>query len=233
MQSSARSFLSVGAALVLSTLLLSSTVSGAGTITYRNCTDRALCLSGCQEAVVPQDQCFGTNGVIESELIRCIPTIRVCGDLSYFTDPLCTNLLFTDGFVCDECNPNRVDGAEYNKVVCSRGTDGLEFLALNACGANSTCKDCNNYQNVTAGACIPIAQQSLEWKQTIGRTSFGRNSLAGSQTALYAKYTGATTCTGVSMQQWKYSTQCASSPTLSPMVPENSCIDGATIHCNW
>ncbi|CUG05184.1 cysteine proteinase-like, putative [Bodo saltans] len=107
----------------------------AGTITYRNCTDRALCLSGCNEAVVPTDVCFATSGVqILSEIISCVPQIRVCGDLSYYTDAFCTQLAHTDGFVCDQCNPDSGNGGTFNEAVCSRHIDGHEYLALLVCG---------------------------------------------------------------------------------------------------
>eukprot|EP00455_Lapot_gusevi_P003231 TRINITY_DN11324_c0_g1_i1.p1 TRINITY_DN11324_c0_g1~~TRINITY_DN11324_c0_g1_i1.p1 ORF type:complete len:142 (+),score=12.45 TRINITY_DN11324_c0_g1_i1:2-427(+) len=138
----------------------------------------------------------------------------------------------TDGFMCDQCNPGN-NGQGFNEAICSRGVDGVEFLALAACGTDSTCGTCNNYQNVTAGACIPIDQSSVMWKATIGRTAYGRNVLSASSTPLWGKYTGAVTCNGVSMQQWTSNDQCVSTPARAPLVPENSCIDGASIHCNW
>jgi hypothetical protein len=226
-----RSALFYTAAITLT--LVPLVVSALGTITYRNCTDRALCLSGCAEATVATNQCFATGGgAIMSEIIRCIPTLRVCGDLSYFSDALCTNLMFTDGFICDQCNQGNNNGG-FNEATCSRGVDGLEFLALSACGSDSTCTTCNNYQNVTAGQCIPIDQGTDAWKLTIARTAYGTSALSSSSGQLWAKYTGAVTCNGVSMEQWTSNDQCASNPARAPIIPENSCINGASIHCNW
>lgn len=216
-------------ALAVLCVMLPSGVAASGTITYKNCTDRALCVSGCTTATVPMDQCITLSQA--SEWITCVPTVRVCGDLSYFTDAACTNLMFTDGFLCDVCNTD--NEGHYSEAVCSRGTDGVEFLALNACGANSSCAGCNNYQNVSAGSCIPVNTGSPEWRSTIGRSAFGRSVAGELRGTMYAKYTGAVTCTAVRLEQWTGNAHCASTPTRVPVVPEGSCMNGMSLSCNW
>lgn len=203
-------------------------------ITYRNCTDKALCLSGCEVVQVPADTCFGYHNNQRSEILSCDPTIRVCGDLSYYTDPRCFNLMFTDGFLCDQCNADST-GNVHDKAVCSRGVDGLEFLALNACGSSADCSSCNNYLNVTIDTCIPV-DSGVAWQQAMKRKGAGSEILLERLRAggvMYAKYTGAITCNAVKVQQWPGSSSCSSSQSKTGLVPENSCLEGASMHCDW
>jgi hypothetical protein len=126
-----------------------------GYITVKNCTDRAFCFSGCNTYTLPTEQCLPTAD--GSQLITCPPAITVCGDLAYFTDSACENLLLMDAFLCDQCNQN--NNGQFTSAICSREGD-FEFLGLASC--TSQCGSCSVGANMTRDTCIPFGQQHVD-----------------------------------------------------------------------
>lgn len=208
-------------------VLLADGVRGA-TITIKNCTDRALCFSGCQTFQLPAGSCLVTN--TGSQIINCIPTVSVCGDLTYYSDAACSNVILTDGFVCDRCNKDH--SGTFNTVSCLR-ENGVESLALSTC--TSQCGTCDNYMNVTAGQCLPAGSGGDEgrWKRMLARNPVLEEQVAAGA-SFYVKYTGSVTCTAIQLLQWTNGNQqCQSFPSQQPELPEDSCIGGLSVHCNF
>ncbi|CUG05201.1 cysteine proteinase-like, putative, partial [Bodo saltans] len=141
---------------LLSPVIVRHVQGAGGYVVVKNCTDRALCFSGCTSYTLQTDQCLPTNE--GSQVITCPPAMSVCGDLAYFTDSACENLLMMDAFLCDQCNQN--NAGEFTTAVCSR--EGIfEFLELASC--TSQCGSCSVGGNMTRDTCIPFGQQQVEW----------------------------------------------------------------------
>ena len=210
-------------------------------VKYSNCTDEALCLSGCQSAVVASDTClaFASN---QSEIISCDPVISVCGDLSYYADAQCSSQLwFTNAFVCGTCNKNA--NGQFSTVKCD-STDGTEFIAIYNCpssssSSNSSCSSpqCTNPWNVTKGTCIPteVKQAHIdEFSHRLGLTRHAAEQrLPKVGQVMYAMYTGATTCTSLTVTQWKSNSKCQGEATVTAIFPDNCCIRGASFQCQY
>ena len=197
------SFIRIFAAM---TVLMITVYGQASTLHVSNCTDRALCLSGCQSFDIPSDACIADN--TGSQILSCGPTVDVCGDLSYYTDSTCTNLQWTQGFVCGFCALDNQDSA-YSSFICD-SKNGQQYLNVignctsTSCGSSS----CTNNWNISAGQCIP------------------------SGNGAYAKYTGATECQTINTQNWA-APGCKGKPTKRMALPQDSCMNGVRVSCNY
>lgn len=191
-------------------VVLNTGTAYGGFMTIRNCTDKALCFSGCETYTLQADQCLPTTG--GSQVLSCPPAMSVCGDLAYFTDALCGNLLMMDAFLCDQCNKNQQTG-QYTTAVCSR--QGIfEYLQLSGC-TDGTCGACNAGANMTRDECVPF-----------GSTNTG--------VQLYAKYRGARICNAIRVEKWTTgSVTCAAAATQEIRLPEDACIDGLAVSCSF
>jgi hypothetical protein len=203
--------------------------SEGGYITVKNCTDRALCFSGCNTYTLPTDQCLPTPD--GSQVITCPPAMNVCGDLAYFTDSACENLLLMDAFLCDQCNQNN-DG-QFTSAICSR-EGSFEFLGLASC--TSQCGSCSVGANMTRDTCIPFGQQQVDI--AVQRNPLLKSVLPatidGAGAPLYAKFRGARICNGIRVEKWQTgSVTCASTATQSLRVPENACVEGLAVTCGF
>lgn len=203
--------------------------SRAVTLTISNCTDRALCASGCTNYNLPAGQCLQMeNG--GSQIINCIPTVQVCGDLAYYSDSTCTNLLITDAFVCDRCN--RDHNGNFNTLTCLR-ENGIGYLSASNC--SSYCLSCGNAVNVTRGECFPVntGASAPLWKSVI-HTRHAREALQNVQGTVYGKYLGSSTCTGIEVNQWAAGDEaCSLWPAQRMSLPEDACINGVKVHCQF
>lgn len=210
--------------ITLAVLLSAINLVSANTLTVFNCSDRAFCASGCVSTQLPADICLPMSEG-GSQILSCNPFVTVCGDLSYFSDPQCSNLMFTDGFVCDRCNRDHT--GNFSLITCMR-KNGVESLGLNHCG--TSCGTCNNFFNLTQGTCIPIGSGDSQLLKFVT----GRRKLATEFSGtFYARYTGSSTCTGIVLNQWLGVSGCTGSPTQTPELPENSCIDGLRLSCQF
>jgi hypothetical protein len=228
----------------VSVLLFLALVAGSCCATqqvkYSNCTDEAFCLSGCQSAEVPADQCIGFEPS-SSEIIVCDPVLSVVGDLSYFSDSGCSNLWFTNAFLCGYCSAN--GNGSYSQVHCDR-TDGTEFIAIYKCQGNKStnatgtnCKaNCSNPWNVTKGQCIPTEVsedhiRQFQSQQQRLRAPKTRLPVPKAGQLMYAMYTGAATATTVRVTQWLTNSKCQGTPTRSIAFADRSCIHGTSLTC--
>ncbi len=231
---------------IAAVVLLAFTAFGAVQVKYSNCTDEAFCVSGCQSATVATEQCLAFSSA--SEVIVCDPVLSVVGDLSYFTQPDCTNLWFTNAFVCGYCQGPNVNNS-YSQVLCD-SKDGAEYIAIYSCQGNAktnaTGRNCNancsNPWNVTKGQCIPTTVSSVHVAAFHAFSQHAR--LASSRTPhlaakpapkqgqqMYAMYTGATLSTTVRVTQWLSNSKCQGTPTVNAAWPDKSCIHGASLQC--
>ena len=205
------------ATAVLVVLSLLVTDAAGNYITYTECTDKALCMSGCQSGSAPTKSCQANgNG---SQIFKCHEQVGACGDFAYFSDSACTNLMMTDGFVCDKCNGK-------SRVRCL-AENRKQYLGLDICDAGG-CGTCVQYQNFSAGDCVPT-NNKVSHANGLVLPQQGNN--GGGQ--LYMKYTGATVCTGVQLMQWENNVDCSGAPTATPWVPMDMCMNGVKIGCTF
>lgn len=199
------------AAVAVVVLLLAATAAAASpTITFSQCADKALCLSGCQTAVIPTKTCMATN-VSASQVLTCDPLERVCGVLSQFSDPACTQVVSSQGFVSGQCVANNAhDGSLPGRIVCM--AERQQYVEVQRC--SPSCGSCYTIANVTAGSCVP-------------------NKNAAGVVTGYVMYDGVALCTAVQRQAWHASSSCVGTPDEAEVLPINSCIGGAKLQCNY
>jgi hypothetical protein len=206
--------------------------TGNATVHVSNCTDQALCLSGCQQFNLPADECIPNGPTGGSQILSCDATLDVCGDLSYFTDAECSNLWNTFGFVCRHCNLDNED-PNYNQFVCD-SKNGEQFLnALGNC--DSSCGSCTSNFNLSAGVCQRISVSKALGMLSKRGDGGGRRTSAEvlpSQEFVYAKYTGAVVCQVVRISNWA-SSGCAGPATKRIALPQYSCMNGVRGNCLW
>jgi hypothetical protein len=156
-----------------------------------------------------------------SQLIDCPHVLHVCGDLSYFSDAVCTTgaLLFTEGFVCDECSTREGKLS----AQCAADNDERQVLMLSSC-SRSDCRSCEPQLNITAGSCYP----SREVHQSSLVPSTFKNRLQQLQARSF-RYTGAVVCSVVNIKQYG-SLNCAGG-ALDNWLPQNSCVKGGRVSC--
>ena len=195
-------------------------------VTYYNCTDRAFCASGCQYGTIPGGSCQ-PNGNGKTQIFDCRPELHVCGDLTYFSDADCENLLETNGFVCDDHTPcTTKPGSLTGRCRSAAGAESLELLQC----ASENCTECTSVNSIPIGVCLPLSQS---WRAVL--------SLAGKQLPSLIEgvgasgsfmYTGSALCNAVRVVQFNASPVCAG-PSSTQYVPQSSCIMGQKVTCTW
>ena len=183
----------------------------ATVVTYTQCTDKALCLSGCESVQLPSGQCqaYTKNNKTNSQILQCDPEQRVCGVLSTYSDSSCQYLQASQGFVCNECDGNDSNG----RIMCM-ANQAKEYLAVQRCAQNGCGSDCVTFANITAGSCFPNKDKN------------GR--ITG-----YMKYDGTALCTAVYRKAWSNNADCSGAADQWGLLPVNSCIGGARLQCNY
>lgn len=223
MKSNLQSFLMTLAAAATAACLIVS-VSG-GFVYVKNCTDKALCFSGCQTYELPTDQCIPMSNA-GSQTISCAPEMKVCGDLTYFTDSACQDVLMSDAFLCGQCNKN--NQGQFSTAVCAR--EGLlESLELSSC--TTDCGSCNNALNISRDVCVPFGQQQVDLAR---QRSPALDESLPQGAPLYAMYRGSRICNAVQVEQWlSGSVTCDSTPSRQLQLPERACIEGTAVYCGF
>ena len=131
-------------AAVVLYLIVCTAADGVPLLTFFNCSDHALCLSGCWSVNIPTESCQITN--FGSQILNCDDKVGVCGDLSYYSDSACTNLQSTEGFVCGKCSTSK-------QSAWCRVQGPTEYLEFQDC--DPQCDNCKSVGNVTANTCVP------------------------------------------------------------------------------